>query len=98
MLTGKHFFPNLISAPFHHGLIIVFSAAAIMSIIAAVVSLTRGKQYYYQDEEIVPTVTVEPAPVTETISPNGSSSLGSVNGHSAPVAGPAETPRRAAGG
>ena len=69
-----------------------------MSIIAAVVSMTRGKQYYYQDEEIVPTVTVEPAPVTEAISPNGSASLGSVNGHSAPVGTvPAETPRRAAG-
>jgi MFS family permease len=42
-LTGKEFFPHLISAPFHHGLIIVFSAAAIMSVIAALSSLTRGK-------------------------------------------------------
>ena len=30
-LTGKTFFPNLISAPFHHGLTIVFTAAALMS-------------------------------------------------------------------
>src|SRR5205823_4831370 len=28
VLTGTRFFPHLISAPFHHGLIIVFSAAA----------------------------------------------------------------------
>jgi MFS family permease len=42
-LTGKQFFPNLISGPFHHGLMIVFTAAAIMSLIGAVVSLLRGK-------------------------------------------------------
>ena len=30
-LTGKEFFPNLISGPFHDGLVIVFLAAAIMS-------------------------------------------------------------------
>jgi MFS family permease len=38
-LTGKEFFPNLISQPFHHGLVIVFAAAAIMMFIAAAASL-----------------------------------------------------------
>jgi hypothetical protein len=47
-----------------------------------VVSMTRGKQYYYQDEEIVPTVTVEPVPVTQAVAPNGTP-LGSANGSSA---------------
>jgi MFS family permease len=47
VLTGKSFFPNLISGPFHHGLIIVFSAAAIMSVLGAIISLMRGKQFYY---------------------------------------------------
>jgi MFS family permease len=42
-LTGKQFFPSLISGPFHHGLMIVFTAAAIMSVTAAIVSLLRGK-------------------------------------------------------
>ncbi|HEY6792496.1 MAG TPA: hypothetical protein VI365_34815, partial [Trebonia sp.] len=41
-LTGKQFFPSLISGPFHHGLMIVFTAAAIMSVIGAAVSLLRG--------------------------------------------------------
>ena len=59
VLTGKQFFPNLISAPFHHGLVIVFTAAAIMSVTGAVVSLLRGKQFYY-DETGVP-VTAGPA-------------------------------------
>jgi MFS family permease len=43
-LTGKQFFPTLISGPFHHGLMIVFTAAAIMSVIGAIVSMLRGKQ------------------------------------------------------
>lgn len=38
-LTGKEFFPQLISAPFHDGLIVVFTAAAVMSIIGAGASL-----------------------------------------------------------
>jgi hypothetical protein len=47
VLTGKQFFPHLISGPFHHGLIIVFIAAATMSLIGAVISLLRGGQFYY---------------------------------------------------
>jgi len=46
-LTGRQFFPTLISGPFHHGLMIVFTAAALMALAGAVVSWTRGKK---QDE------------------------------------------------
>jgi MFS family permease len=49
-LTSKAFFPQLVSAPFHHGLVIVFTAAIIMSVTAALVSLLRGKQYVYDDD------------------------------------------------
>jgi MFS family permease len=49
VLTGRQFFPHLISAPFHHGLVIVFSAAAAMSLIGALVSLLRGRQFYYDE-------------------------------------------------
>jgi MFS family permease len=42
-LTGKDFFPQLVSGPFHDGLIVVFIAAAIMMLIAALASqLTKG--------------------------------------------------------
>jgi len=51
VLTGRQFFPHLISAPFHHGLVIVFTAAAVMSVTGALVSLLRGKQFYYDDQE-----------------------------------------------
>jgi MFS family permease len=49
-LTGRHFFPTLIGGPFHHGLVIVFTAAACMSLAGALVSLLRGKQFYYDDQ------------------------------------------------
>jgi MFS family permease len=51
VLTGKQFFPNLITGPFHHGLITVFTAAAIMSLLGAVISLMRGKQFIYDGPE-----------------------------------------------
>jgi MFS family permease len=37
-LTGKEFFPHLISGPFHHGLVVVFLAAAAMSVVSAIAS------------------------------------------------------------
>jgi len=49
VLTGNRFFPSLISGPFHHGLIIVFSAAIAMSLGGALISLLRGRQFYYDD-------------------------------------------------
>jgi MFS family permease len=51
VLTGNQFFPHLISGPFHHGLIIVFTAAAVMSLVGAGVSLLRGSQFYYDAPE-----------------------------------------------
>ncbi|MCW2783143.1 MAG: major facilitator superfamily 1 [Marmoricola sp.] len=42
VLTGHTFFPQLVSGPFHHGLEIVFTAAAVMAVIAAIASLLRG--------------------------------------------------------
>lgn len=51
-LTGKHFFPNLIQAPFHHGLVIVFTTAIILSAIGAAASALRGKRYIHEDHSI----------------------------------------------
>jgi MFS family permease len=49
VLTGKQFFPTLISGPFHHGLSIVFTAAALMAVIGAAVSWLRGGKDQPQD-------------------------------------------------
>ena len=81
VLTGRQFFPQLITVPFHHGLVIVFTAAAIMSVLGALVSLLRGKQFYYDDDEPLvavnpvtpdgPAVSLPPVPGSQSISPNG---------------------------
>jgi MFS family permease len=42
-LTGTTFFPQLVSGPFHQGLVTVFTAAAIMAAVAALASLLRGR-------------------------------------------------------
>jgi EmrB/QacA subfamily drug resistance transporter len=51
-LTGHEFFPNLISHPFHQGLVIVFLAAIVMSVIGAVASLSRGRRYVHTEPQV----------------------------------------------
>jgi MFS family permease len=83
VLTGKQFFPHLIADPFHHGLIIVFSAAIAMSLTGAVISLLRGRQYYYED--------AAPAAARPAAEPgNGGAPVGVVS--SAPDADPVTGP------
>jgi hypothetical protein len=53
-LTGTRFFPELVSAPVHHGLVIVFTAAAAMAAIAAVASLLRGSYRPAETEIVTP--------------------------------------------
>jgi hypothetical protein len=50
-LTGKTFFPTLIAQPFHEGLLIVFGAAAVMSLIAAVAAFLGGRRYVFADDD-----------------------------------------------
>ncbi len=51
-LTGHSFFPDLISGPFHDGLVIVFSMAVAMSVVGALASLLRGRRYVHVDEPL----------------------------------------------
>ena len=44
-VTGKQFFPDLISGPFHQGLMVVFAASAALAALAALASLLRGRRY-----------------------------------------------------
>jgi hypothetical protein len=53
-LTGRSYFPHLISEPFHHGLVIVFSLAIAMSLVAALASLLRGRRYVHDDAPAEP--------------------------------------------
>jgi MFS family permease len=45
ILVGREFFPRLISAPFHQGLVVVFVTAAALAAVAALASLLRGGRY-----------------------------------------------------
>jgi MFS family permease len=51
VLTGKHFFPDLISEPFMHGLKIAFTASLALFLLAAIASWLRGGQYFYNEAE-----------------------------------------------
>jgi len=46
-LTGREFFPHLISEPFHQGLVVVFAVAAGLSVLAGLASLLRGGRYVH---------------------------------------------------
>jgi MFS family permease len=51
-LTGKSFFPELISGPFHAGLTVVFVAAALMTLAGALASLVNPGRYADEVEEV----------------------------------------------
>jgi MFS family permease len=45
VLTGKTFFPHLITEPFHAGLVVVFIAAAVMMLVGALASIFNPGRY-----------------------------------------------------
>jgi MFS family permease len=65
-LTGRTFFPSLLSGPFHNGLIVVFSVSCALSVLAGLASLLRGKR---RDSAAVTTTAgpavAEPLPADE---------------------------------
>jgi hypothetical protein len=65
ILTGRTFFPNLISGPFHHGLVIVFSMAMAILVIAAAASALRGGRYVHDDEAPAVDVPAATPPVAQ---------------------------------
>ena len=42
-ITGREFFPDLISGPFHQGLTVVFGVSVILAVLAGIASLARGR-------------------------------------------------------
>ena len=67
VLTGREFFPQLISAPFHHGLTVVVAVAAGLAALAAVASLMRGGRYVHP--ELKPERTTTSSTTTTTNNP-----------------------------
>jgi MFS family permease len=62
VLTGKQFFPQLLTGPFHHGLVIVFSTAIVFLVIAAGASLMRGGRYVHDEQSAATADAGAPAP------------------------------------
>jgi MFS family permease len=52
-VTGKTFFPRLISSPFKHGLVIAFTASLLMCLVAAAASWLRGTRYVHVEDGVV---------------------------------------------
>ena len=55
LLTGRRYFPRLVSSPFHAGLREAFSFAAVACLVAAGASWLRGGRYVYREERATPT-------------------------------------------
>jgi MFS family permease len=51
-IYGQSFFPNLISEPFRHGLLIAFSASIAMLLIAAAASMMRGARFVHEEQHV----------------------------------------------
>ncbi|MGW6142652.1 MFS transporter [Streptomyces sp. NPDC055140] len=69
-LTGRGFFPELISQPFADGLTVAFDFAIAACVVAAIASMLRGGRYIH-DERILPRPAplLAPAPPAQTPSP-----------------------------
>ena len=51
-LTGRSFFPHLISGPFHTALVYAFVFAIVACLVAAVASLLRGGKYHHVEDAV----------------------------------------------
>ncbi|HET8752226.1 MAG TPA: MFS transporter [Gaiellaceae bacterium] len=60
-LTGRSFFPHLISGPFHTALVYAFIFAIVACVVAAVASLMRGGKYVHVEKVAVDPLDVEAA-------------------------------------
>ncbi|HET7353769.1 MAG TPA: MFS transporter [Gaiellaceae bacterium] len=60
-LTGRGFFPHLISSPFHTALVYAFVFAIVACVVAAAASLMRGGKYVHADAVAVDPFDVEEA-------------------------------------
>ena len=60
-LTGRGFFPHLISSPFHTALVYAFVFAIVACVVASLASLMRGGKYVHVEEVAVDPLDIEVA-------------------------------------
>jgi hypothetical protein len=71
-LTGRSFFPHLISGPFHTALVYAFVFAILACLVAAVASLLRGGKYHYDEEVAMPAGGIDGLEPVEPVTVGGS--------------------------
>ena len=71
-LTGRSFFPHLISGPFHTALVYAFVFAILACLVAAVASLLRGGKYHHAEEAAVPAGGIDGLEPVEPVTVGGS--------------------------
>ena len=110
VLTGRTFFPQLISQPFHHGLVIVFSMAIAVLVIAAGASALRGGRFVHEEAGQAAAVAagtatsgagtdvVSDALTENAITASGANGSNGSNGANAPAAGHTKETVRTADG
>jgi MFS family permease len=69
-VTDTKFFPHLISAPFEHGLAVVFIASIAMTAIAAVASWMRGGKFVHGEHATADALIAESEEVTGVVGSN----------------------------
>jgi MFS family permease len=83
VLTGRSFFPNLISGPFHTGLHIAFAFSIACCLIAAIASWSRGSRYIAVDEPaaagLAGRALAEPVDVEPLFGEPGDAGIGAVS-------------------
>jgi MFS family permease len=61
VITGREFFPHLISSPFHTALVYAFVFAIVSCAVAALASLLRGGKYVHTEPVVMDPMTLEEA-------------------------------------
>jgi MFS family permease len=69
VLTGREFFPSLISVAFHHGLMVVFAASAVLAALAGLASLLRGARPTAEHPAAAPAAAAPPAAAPRAAAP-----------------------------
>jgi MFS family permease len=89
-LTGRSFFPGLISAPFRDGLHAALDFAIVASLLAAGASWLRGGRYVYSEP-------AAPAGVVDTGTPSNGNGNGNLNGNAPSLGQPGDDEGEGAG-
>jgi MFS family permease len=95
VLTGREFFPSLISVAFHHGLMVVFAASAVLAALAGLASLLRGARPTAEHPAAAPAAAAPPAAAPPAAAPPAAAPPAAAPPAAAPPAAEHHAPKSA---